>query len=237
MPGVVRDGAEALRDVVDQWRHGGARIPERSERREAFNIMLSMPAGTKPEIVRNAAREFAKAELANHRYVMVLHTHQANPHLHLAVRAESRDGKRLNPHKQDLRRWREVFAEKLRGWGIEAEASSQVARGSRHRNGRLWQRKAYENGRAGKRGGYADAKLAPARRNAAQARCEIAKALASLDDMADRELARSVVNDARWLPGVRCTPPEKQPQRELPGMSRALERSPERTRSGPEWAR
>jgi hypothetical protein len=49
-----------------QWRHGGARIPERSERREAFNIMLSMPAGTKPEIVRNAVREFAKAELANH---------------------------------------------------------------------------------------------------------------------------------------------------------------------------
>lgn len=27
---------------------------------------------------------------------------------------------------------REVFAEKLRGWGIEAEASSQVSRGTRH---------------------------------------------------------------------------------------------------------
>jgi hypothetical protein len=162
--GVVRDGAEALRDVADQWRHGGARIPEHSERREAFNIMLSMPMGTKPEIVRDAAREFAKAELANHRYVMVLHTHQANPHVHLAVRAEGRDGKRLNPRKHDLRRWREVFAEKLRGWGIEAEASSQVARGSQHRNERLWQRKAYDDGRIGNRGGYADAKLTPARR-------------------------------------------------------------------------
>jgi hypothetical protein len=235
--GVVRDGAEALRDVVDQWRHGGARIPERSERREAFNIMLSMPAGRKPEIVRNAAREFAKAELANHRYVMVLHTHQVNPHVHLAVRAEGRDGKRLNPRKQDLRRWREVFAEKLRGWGIEAEASSQVSRGSRHRNERLWQRKAYEDGRAGKRGGYADAKLTPARRNAAQAWCEIAKALASSDDRADRELGRSVVNYARWLPGVRVKAPEKQPQRELPGMSQLLDRAPERTRSGPEWER
>jgi hypothetical protein len=59
--GVVRDGPDALRDLVDQWRFGGGRIPERSERREAFNVMLSMPAGTKPEIVRNAAREFAKA--------------------------------------------------------------------------------------------------------------------------------------------------------------------------------
>ena len=94
-----------------------------------------------------AAREFAKAELANHLYVMVLHTHQANPHVHMAVRAEGRDGQRLNPRKQDLRRWREVFAERLRGWGIEAEASSQVTRGSRHRTERLWQRKAYDNGR------------------------------------------------------------------------------------------
>jgi hypothetical protein len=235
--GVVRDGAEALRDLADQWRHGGARIPEHSERREAFNIMLSMPMGTKPEIVRSAAREFAKAELANHRYVMVLHTHQANPHVHLAVRAEGRDGKRLNPRKHDLRRWREVFAEKLRGWGIEAEASSQVARGSRHRNERLWQRKAYDDARIGNRGGYADAKLTPARRNAAQAWCEIAKALASSEEMADRELGRSVVNYARWLPGVRYKPPEQQPQRELPGMSKALDHAPERTRGGPELER
>jgi hypothetical protein len=144
--GEVRQGSEALRDLAEQWRCGGARIPERSERREAFNVMLSMPAGTNPEIVRNAAREFAKAELTNHRYVMVLHTHQANPHVHLAVRAEGRDGRRLNPRKQDLRRWREVFAEKLRGWGIEAEASSQVARGSRRRNERLWHRKADDAG-------------------------------------------------------------------------------------------
>lgn len=88
--GVVRDGPQALRDQVDQWRCEGGRIPERSERREAFNIMPSVPAGTKPEIVRNAAREFAAAELGNHRFVMVLHTHQANPHVHLAVRAEGR---------------------------------------------------------------------------------------------------------------------------------------------------
>jgi hypothetical protein len=232
--GELRQGREALRDLADQWRCGGARIPEKSERREAFNIMLSMPAGTNPEIVRHAAREFAKAELANHRYVMVLHTHQANPHVHLAVRAEGRDGQRLNPRKQDLRRWREVFAEKLRGWGIEAEASSQVTRGSRHRTERLWQRKAYDGGRGGNRGGYEDSKLTPARRHAAQAWCEIAKALASSEDVADRELGRSVVNYARWLPGVRYKPPEKQPQRELPGLERTL---PQNTRPEPGWER
>ena len=139
--GAVREGKEALRAIADQWRFGGTRIPEVSERREAFNIMLSMPAGTDARVVRQAAREFAKAELANHRYVMVLHTHQANPHVHISVRAEGRDGKRLNPRKEDLRRWRETFAERLRGWGIEAEASSQAVRGSRHRDESVWSRK------------------------------------------------------------------------------------------------
>ena len=232
--GELRQGREALLDLAEQWRYGGARIPEKSVRREAFNIMLSMPAGTKPEIVRQAAREFAKAELANHRYVMVLHTHQANPHVHLAVRAEGRDGQRLNPRKQDLRRWREVFAEKLRGWGIEAEASSQVVRGSWHRTERLWQRNAYDDGRGSHRSGYVDAKLTPARRHAAQAWCEIAKALASSEDVADRELGRSVVNYARWLPEVRYKPPEKEPQRELPGLERM---APQKTRPEPGWER
>ena len=139
--GLVREGEGALRDLVEQWRLGGSRIPEVSERREAFNIMLSMPAGTKPEVVQSAAREFAQAELTNHRYVMVLHTHQANPHVHLSVRAEGRDGQRLNPRKEDLRRWRATFAERLRGWGIEAEASLQATRGTRHHNERVWERK------------------------------------------------------------------------------------------------
>jgi hypothetical protein len=75
--GAVREGKETLRAIADQWRLGGTRIPEVSERREAFNIMLSMPTGTDARVMQQAAREFAKAELANHRYVMVLHTHQA----------------------------------------------------------------------------------------------------------------------------------------------------------------
>lgn len=130
-----------------------------------------------------------------------------------------------------------MFAERLRGWSIEAEASSQLARGSQHRSERLWQRMAYSDGRGSNRGGYTGAKLTPTRRNAAQAGCEIAKALASSDDMADRELGRSVVNYARWLPGVRVKAPEKQPQHELPGISKMLDRAPERTRSSSEWER
>ncbi|MEO8924718.1 MAG: hypothetical protein ABI330_18150 [Caldimonas sp.] len=106
-----------------------------------------MPSGTDPLIVQRAAREFAKAELGEHRYVMVLHDHQANPHVHLSVRAESKHGKRLNPRKADLQWWRETFAEKLRGWGIDAEASRQRTRGQVRHYEPLWRIKAGEEGR------------------------------------------------------------------------------------------
>jgi hypothetical protein len=42
--GVVQQGKEVLRDLVEQWRYGGSEIAETSPRREAFNIILSMPA-------------------------------------------------------------------------------------------------------------------------------------------------------------------------------------------------
>ena len=145
--GVVQQGKEELRDLVEQWRYGGSEIAETSPRREAFNIILSMPRGTDPLIVQRAAREFAQDELAEHRYVMVLHDHQANPHVHLTVRAESRHGRRLNPRKADLQRWRETFAEKLRGWGIDAEATRQATRGENRNYPSPWRIRAEREGR------------------------------------------------------------------------------------------
>jgi len=220
--GAVREGKDGVLALAEQWRHAGALIPERSARREAFNLMLSMPAGTPASAVQSAARDFARAELSDHRFVMVLHTHQANPHVHLSVRAEGKDGQRLNPRKSDLRRWRETFAEKLRELGIEAEASPQISRGGSRRTERLWHRKARDQGRiAGPREGeQAPVKLTRSRRDAAQAWCEIAKALASSDDMEDRQLGQSIVNYARWLPGVRYKAPEQRAQRELPAVQR-----------------
>jgi hypothetical protein len=125
----------------------GGRSEDTSDRREAFNIMLSMPRGTDPLSVQWAAREFAKTELADHKYVMVLHDHQANPHVHISVRTESKHGKRLNPRKADLHRWRETFAEKPREGGIETEATRQATRGVLRRYPTLWQLKAGEGGR------------------------------------------------------------------------------------------
>ena len=233
--GLEREGKEALRDLVEQWRLGGSRIPEVSVRREAFNIMLSMPAGTKPEFVQSAAREFAKDELANHRYVMVLHTHQANPHVHLSVKAEGRDGQRLNPRKEDLRRWRETFAERLRGWGIEAEASSQATRGARHRNEQVWERKtADQREPSPARAGSLPTGIG---KQALQAWAEIMRALAASPDTSDRKLAQSINQYLGRMPAVQAIVREQARQRELPGMSRSPRTMPSLQRRGPEIER
>src|SRR5450631_3404610 len=46
--GVVDQGRDALKDIERQWQYGGAYIDDVGHRREAFNVMLSMPKGTDP---------------------------------------------------------------------------------------------------------------------------------------------------------------------------------------------
>ena len=200
--GVEREGREALHELAGQWQYGESYIGETSHRREAFNIMLSMPSETAPISLQRAAREFAHAELADHRWVMVLHDHQANPHVHLSVRAESVHGRRLNPRKADLQRWRETFAEKLRGWGIDADATRQATRGQVRRYEPLWRIKAREDGRL--RSSTPESKSGAAaersRKEAIVAWARIARGLATSPDPADQALVAQVDEYVRKTP-------------------------------------
>ena len=102
------------------------------------NIVLSMPAPTPPGKVLAAARQFARQKFAQHRYAMVLHTHQQHPHVHLVVKAESEVGRRMHIDKQLLRDWREHFAQLMREQGIAANATPRAIRGvnkNRRRDG------------------------------------------------------------------------------------------------------
>lgn len=128
--GDIHQGKEAVRDVRDAWAKGKIGIPYAGEKRkEAFNIVLSMPPGTDSQAVKDAAREFAKEQFGNHQYVFAAHDDEKHPHVHLAVKAVDHDGVRMNPRKGDLQFWREQFAEKLREQGIEANATPRRARG------------------------------------------------------------------------------------------------------------
>lgn len=229
--GETMRGKDALRALADDWRLGGSFIDETSDRREAFNIMLSMPRGTDPLAVQRAAREFARAELADHKLVMVLHDHQANPHVHISVRAESKHGRLLNPRKADLHRWRETFAEKLRGWGVEAEASRQATRGRTRNYDPLWRIKAREDGRL--RTGSASVKsgvqVQATRAEALQAWIEIGKALAESGDSGNLQLARSIKQFIEDMPVPTAPANEGVPERGRlsPGRAEATGQQPD----------
>ena len=93
-------------------------------------LMFSMPPGTPPEKVLTAVRNFAREQFAlQHRYVFVLHTDEAHPHVHLVLKAVSEQGVRLNIKKGTLRYWRSEFARHLRLLGVAANATERAVRG------------------------------------------------------------------------------------------------------------
>ena len=154
-------GVDAIRELAEDWQYGDVPIEEHGTRREALNVVLSMPAGTEPIAVQKAARDFAAREFANHKYAMALHTADTphydadkndppspHPHVHLIIQSMGMDGKRLNPRKADLARWREGFAAALQAHGVDAVATSRALRLQRQRGDTQAVRRMKEQGKA-----------------------------------------------------------------------------------------
>lgn len=147
-------GRDEVDLVRDDWAFGGYPIGDSGTRREAFNIILSMPAGTDERSLKLAAEQFAAEEFEGFQYVMAVHTMDTdpdpdpspNPHAHLCVKATRPDGQRLNPRKVDLQRWRDRFAQHLREHGVEASASKRIHRLSVKRGEKQSVRHARERG-------------------------------------------------------------------------------------------
>ena len=69
-------------------------------------LMFSMPAGTQPDKVLAAVKNFAREEFSlKHRYAMVLHTDEPHAHVHVVVKATSEHDMRLHIRKATLRDW------------------------------------------------------------------------------------------------------------------------------------
>ncbi len=126
-----------LRALHDDWLAANA-LTERSKPNpsaaQSVGVILSMPAGTPPDKVHEAARTWARQSLPNNDWLLVRHEDKDHPHVHLTVRAVGYDGKRLVTGPADLQRWRETFARELRRFGVEAEATPRQARGAVRRN-------------------------------------------------------------------------------------------------------
>jgi hypothetical protein len=239
--GEQRAGHESQRDIVNQWRYGGSLIEDVSHRREAFNILLALPHAPCAQAVLEAARDFAKATLDGHRYVMVLHDHQASPHVHLVVRAESACGERMQPWARNCG-WREIFAEKLRQRGVDAEATSQSLRGENRNYEELWRLRAKESGvlRSALEPTRTGDKYLQSRAKAIQAWSNIMSALAESQSLQDRNLADRIAGFVRSSPFFREVVGSRERQADTDLRLRpepSLGRGPSRVEPGPERAR
>ena len=212
-------GADAIKDLQYDWRMAGSYIPDESHRKEVFNIVLSMPAGTDPKMVLDSVRAFAKETFGGHKYVFVLHDDTDSPHVHLAVRTERNDGHRLNPRKADLQKWRERFAVKLQDRGISAVATRASTRGVAMGPRRLWQARVGADGRGRVESPRARSpeSVAQARREAIDGWGQIAEALANSPEKLDQALALDVVKYVGrefGVPAMKSTSPERSPGRD-----------------------
>lgn len=220
-------GARAVRELGSDW--AGEAAFDREQRRNgslSLSVVLSMPPGTDPLAMRDAARAFAKRTFADKwEYVFALHEDAKHPHVHLTVRTLADDGERLNPRKADLEAWRQTFARCLRDRGVEAEATPRRARGVTRKAERTALRKVRERHAQGRgvmaqrlqaayrdAAGFASGKDAGARpwEEKIQARQAHVRAayqrtavvLAQSADPADRALAAKVQRFIAEMPAV-----------------------------------
>ena len=132
-------GEGVERELLEDWdldleeHRRKADLESRSNRptpKLVHKLMFSMPAGTPPDKVLAAVKNFAREEFGlKHRYAMVLHTDEPHPHVHVVVKAVSEQGERMNIRKATLREWRREFARNLRALGVAANATERAVRG------------------------------------------------------------------------------------------------------------
>ena len=130
-PGVARNLTEDWNlDLQEHRQRSDLDGRGRHSTKLIHKLMFSMPAGTPPQKVLEAVKNFAREEFAlKHRYAMVLHTDEPHPHVHVVVRAVSEQGERLHIRKATLRGWRQEFARQLRALGVPANATERAVRG------------------------------------------------------------------------------------------------------------
>ena len=149
--GAILTGRSDVKDLAEDW--SASAMADRRRRANSpitLSLMLSMPVGSDPTKVRDAARAFAVNIFAGeHDYVFALHADAPHPHVHMAICSRGDAGQRLNPKKADLEHWRQVFAQALRDLGVEAEATPRRARGVTRRAERAPLRRIRERHEAG----------------------------------------------------------------------------------------
>lgn len=133
--GELLNGKDEVKTFLADWQTGSNGLVISQEgtpgRRDALNMMFSMPAGTPAKEAKDAVRLVLQEEVAGKfSYVFALHEDTDHAHVHVCInRAPIVRGPLFALRKNDLARWRERFASHLRERGIEANATPRRTRG------------------------------------------------------------------------------------------------------------
>lgn len=141
----IQDGRE-MEILAQDWHEWEMGDGARRKGATSISMILSMPIGTDPERLKDAALGFARQEFANRSWVASLHVDRDHPHVHLTIARRDNDGRRFHPDRDDLFRYRRRFAEKLREHGIDANATPAKTRGIDPTHEPFAARKVRENG-------------------------------------------------------------------------------------------
>ena len=256
-----------LRGLHDDWlldnKAQGAQVRDDSKLAQSVSLVLSMPPGTPPDRVEQAAMTWAQQTFkGTHDWIAVRHNDTAHPHVHVTVRAVGYDGKRLAPGPADLQAWRDRFARELRSLGVPAEATPRQARGVIPRSDRPAIHRMEKRGQTPHVRHYQqrDATIAsrkvrvePKRDYAADIQARQtniqraylvrAEELAS-GDAADRQLAKDIVRFVQQMPVAKTrrdaladelrAVTKQHPGRDAPPLDRIQNRPPKAPQDGPQ---
>lgn len=121
----VKGGASVKERADDVWQAWSSLI-RTVEPRNAFHIIFSARAGTDPEAMKRAVRDFLSEQVAGHRWITAHHPETGHVHVHAMISARDDVGKALRLTKPELYEWRERFAAKAREHGIAMVATRRA---------------------------------------------------------------------------------------------------------------
>jgi hypothetical protein len=98
----VLHGARDMQILAQDWQEWEMGGDARRKGATSISMILSMPAGTDPERLRDAALDFAREEFANRSWVAALHVDRDHPHVHLTIARRDHDGRRFHPNRDDF---------------------------------------------------------------------------------------------------------------------------------------
>jgi len=97
--------------------------------RYTMHFVLQSEPSANEEKAKKGMQEFLKKAFPKNDYIYAFHTDKESPHMHVSVKMQDQENKKIQAIKSDLRKWREDYAESMRAQGFDYASTSRSSRG------------------------------------------------------------------------------------------------------------